>query len=321
MSMPTARPETTSTSSPGDRAVTEPAPETPTEIEAHGWREILRRSLQQFKHDAITDRAAALTYFGVLAIFPGLIVVVSILGLLGRSTTNRFLTNVESLAPGSVKSFLTTAIEQTQNRPGTAGAATAIGVVVAVWSASGYIAAFMRATNQIYSVDEGQPIWKTAPIRLAVTIAIIVMLIVTVLMVVVTGSIVSEVGQALGIGHTAVVVWDIAKWPVRSSLACCFLAILGLPERETTRLSLVHPRRCARRRHLAARVRRFGFYVHSPAPTTRPTARWRRSSSSWCGYGSPTLPFCSAPNSTPKSNTSGRSMLAFRSRSNRSSRP
>ncbi len=136
------------------------------------------------------------------------------------------MTNVESLAPGSVKSFLTTAIEQTQNRPGTAGAATAIGVVVAIWSASGYIAAFMRATNQIYSVDEGRPIWKTAPIRLAVTIAVMVMLIVTVLMVVVTGSVASQVGKAFGIGHTAVLVWDVAKWPVLLVIVSLMLSLL-----------------------------------------------------------------------------------------------
>jgi membrane protein len=214
------------TSSGAGQAAPRENPASPTEIPAPGWRDILRRALQQFKHDAITDRAAALTYFGVLAIFPGLIVVVSILGLLGRSTTNRFLANVESLAPGSVKSFLTTAIEQTQNRPGTAGAATAIGVVLAIWSASGYIAAFMRATNQIYSVDEGRPIWKTAPIRLAVTVAIVVMLIVTVLMVVVTGSIASQVGKALGIGHTAVLVWDFAKWPVLLVIVSLMLSLL-----------------------------------------------------------------------------------------------
>ena len=189
-------------------------PDSPTEIPSLGWRQILRRSLQQFKHDNITDRAAALTYFGVLAMFPGLLVVVSILGLVGRDTTTKVVANVGQLAPGTVKSFLDSVIHQTQDKPGSAGAAAVIGIVLALWSASSYIAAFMRATNDIYGVDEGRPIWKTAPIRFAVTVAIMVMLVITALMVVLSGSIATQFGKAFGIGHSAMLAWDIGKWPV-----------------------------------------------------------------------------------------------------------
>ncbi|MGX7680617.1 YihY/virulence factor BrkB family protein [Jatrophihabitans sp. DSM 45814] len=202
------------------------APDKPSEISSAGWRAILTRALQQFKHDNITDRAAALTYFGVLAIFPGLLVLVSLLGLMGRATTQTVLENVDQLAPGSVKSFLNTVVEQAQGRSGTAGIAAIIGIVIAVWSASGYIAAFMRAANQIYNVDEGRPIWKTAPVRLAVTVVIMVMLIASALMVVVTGSIATQLGKALGIGHTAVLVWDIAKWPVLLVLVSVMFSLL-----------------------------------------------------------------------------------------------
>src|SRR3954453_11349954 len=202
------------------------APDDPTDLGSHGWRQTLRRVRHGFKDDEITDRAAALTYYGVLSIFPGLLVVVSLLGLLGKGTTDRVLSNVESLAPGSVKSFITTAINQTQSRPGAAGAAAVIGVLLAVWSASGYVAAFMRATNQIYGVGEGRPIWKTAPVRLAITVTVMVLLIVTVLMVVVTGSIASQVGKALGIGHGAVLAWDIAKWPVLLVIVSLMLSLL-----------------------------------------------------------------------------------------------
>lgn len=189
-------------------------PDGPTEIPAPGWRSILVRTLRQFKHDHITDRAAALTYFGVLSMFPGLLVLVSILGLVGQDTTQKVLDNVGQLAPGGVKSFLNGVISQTQGRTGTASVAAIIGILIAIWSASGYIAAFMRATNQIYGVEEGRPIWKTAPTRLAVTVVIMVMLVLSALMVVLTGSVARQFGTALGIGHTAVLVWDIAKWPV-----------------------------------------------------------------------------------------------------------
>jgi len=189
-------------------------PERPKEMPKSGWVAILKRAVKQFKHDDVTDRAAALTYFGVLAIFPGVLALVSILGLLGKSTTNKVLSNIDEVAPSAVTSFLRTVIQQVQGKAGAAGLAFVIGLALALWSASGYVAAFMRAANAIYDVDEGRPIWKTAPVRLLVTLALVVMLAVSALMVVVTGPIASQVGKAFGIGDTAVLVWDIAKWPV-----------------------------------------------------------------------------------------------------------
>jgi membrane protein len=202
------------------------SPDSPTDIPAVGWRDILKRSLAQFKHDDITDRAAALTYFGVLALFPGVLVLVSILGLLGRSTTNKVLDNVGQLAPGGVRTFLNSVIEQTQGRTGAASVAAIAGILIAVWSASGYVAAFMRATNTIYGVDEGRPIWKTAPVRLGVTVVVMVMLVISALIVVLTGSIAKQVGHALGIGNTAVLVWDVAKWPVLLVIVSVMFSLL-----------------------------------------------------------------------------------------------
>jgi len=131
-------------------------PDKPSEMPKAGWFQILKRSLKQFKHDDVTDRAAALTYFGVLALFPAVLVMVSVLGLLGKSTTQKVLSNLGQVAPGAVKSFLTTVINQVQDKAGTAGLAAIIGIAVALWSASGYVAAFMRASNAIYDVDEGR---------------------------------------------------------------------------------------------------------------------------------------------------------------------
>lgn len=191
---------------------TEPA--SPTEIPRAGWQSILRRSIREFKHDDVTDRAAALTYFGVLALFPALLVLISMLGLLGRSTTQSALDNLRQVAPGRVNTFLRTVIEQVQGRSGAAGVGAIIGLVVALWAASGYVAAFMRASNAIYDVDEGRPIWRTAPLRLLVTLALAVMLVASAVIVVVTGPIATTVGRAIGIGNTALTVWNVAKWPV-----------------------------------------------------------------------------------------------------------
>jgi membrane protein len=200
-------------------------PQKPTDLSKKAYRDVLRRVRQQIKHDNLTDRAAALTYFGVLALFPALLVLVSAVGLLGHSTTQSLLDNIGQVAPGGVKTFLAQVIKQAQDR-GTAGVAGIIALVVGFWSASGYIAAFMRAANAIYNVDEGRPVWKTAPVRLAVTAAIGVLIALSAGMVVVTGRIAEQVGRALGIGHTAVVVWDILKWPVLLVLVSVMISLL-----------------------------------------------------------------------------------------------
>jgi membrane protein len=201
-------------------------PRTPTDMPKSGWTAILKRSLREFKHDDITDRAAALTYFGVLAIFPGMLVIVSILGLLGRSATNQVLSNLAQIAPGGVNSFLHGVVTQVQGRAGLAGIAGIIGLAVALWSASGYVAAFMRAANAIYDIDEGRPIWKTAPVRLLTTLALVIMLLIAAAIVVLTGPIADQVGSAVGIGSTAVLIWEIVKWPVLVVLVSMMLTVL-----------------------------------------------------------------------------------------------
>jgi membrane protein len=202
------------------------APERLTGIPKTGWLAILKRSIREFKHDEITDRAAALTYYGVLAIFPAMLVLVAILGMLGKSTTQQLLDNIGQVAPGGVNSFLKNVVTQVQGKAGAAGFAGVIGIVIALWSASGYVAAFMRASNTIYDVDEGRPMWKTAPIRLATTLALVVMLVIAAAIVVLTGPIAGQVGKAFGIGHTVVLVWDIAKWPVLVIIVSVMISLL-----------------------------------------------------------------------------------------------
>jgi membrane protein len=202
------------------------AVDNPSEMPKAGWLAIGKRAVRQVKHDDVTDRAAALTYFGVLAIFPGILVLVSIMGLLGKDKAQQVLDNLGKIAPGGVNSFLRTVIEQVQGKSGAAGIAAVVGIVLALWSASGYVAAFMRASNAIYEVDEGRPIWKTAPIRLGMTLALVIMLVASVVIIVVTGSVASQVGSALGIGDAAVLTWNIVKWPVLLVIVALMISLL-----------------------------------------------------------------------------------------------
>ena len=204
----------------------EGADDTPTDLPRAAWGGVLKRTFKEFKGDNLTDLAAALTYYGVLAIFPALIVIVSILGLLGQSVTNSLVDNLAKLTPSSAREIFTSAVHNIQSRPGTAGILFVVGLLIALWSASGYIAAFMRASNVIWDVEEGRPIYKTIPVRLGVTLLTVVLLTLSALAVVLTGSLAKNVGNVIGVGSTAVTVWDIAKWPVLLLVVAVILAIL-----------------------------------------------------------------------------------------------
>jgi membrane protein len=200
-------------------------PSGPTEMGSGSWLAAAKRTLGEFADDQLTDRAAALTYYAVLSIFPGLLVVLSLLGLLGTQA-KPLVDNLTKAAPSNVQQLIKPVTANLQNGHGAAGAAAIIGLVLAVWSASSYIAAFMRAANVVYDVPEGRPFWKTTPIRIGVTVLIMVLLVASALMVVVTGGLASHVGQVLGIGSTAVTVWDIAKWPVLLIIVSLMISIL-----------------------------------------------------------------------------------------------
>jgi membrane protein len=202
------------------------APEKPTSLRTRSWFGVLKRTLTEFKADNVTDWAAALTYYGVLAIFPALIALVSLLGLVGHAATQPLLTNIGKLAPGSVHQILASAIGNLQHSRGAAGVLFFVGLGAAIWSASGYIGAFMRAGNAIYDIEEGRPLFITIPVRLAITVVMLVLLVISALAVVLTGSLAGQIGKMVGIGGTAVTIWDIAKWPVLLLIVSFMFSIL-----------------------------------------------------------------------------------------------
>jgi membrane protein len=201
-------------------------PDEPTDLGVRGWWAALKRTVGEFKEDNLTDWAAALTYFGVLAIFPALIVLVSILQLVGESATQPLLDELGTVAPGPAKDIFTSAIEDLQGDQGAAGVLFIVGLLGALWSASSYVSAFMRASNAIYDMDEGRPIWKTLPVRVGLTLVLLVLLAVTTLAVVLTGGLAEQVGNLIGLGDTAVTVWNIAKWPVLLLVVSLMFALL-----------------------------------------------------------------------------------------------
>ncbi|MFD6967941.1 YihY/virulence factor BrkB family protein [Streptomyces sp. NPDC059949] len=210
---------------PSER-VEEQAPDRPSELPARSWKAVLRGTFKEFRNDELADRAAALTYYGVLALFPALLVLVSLLGLAGESTTARLLDNLQQLTPGSARDVITNAVEQLQGRSGVGSLMAIVGLVVALWSASGYVAAFIRSANAVYDIPEGRPVWKVLPLRLALTVTLMVLACASALIVVFTGGVAQRVGTAVGIGDSALRVWSIAKWPVLVLLVTIMIALL-----------------------------------------------------------------------------------------------
>src|SRR5437660_6494698 len=202
------------------------APKSPPQLPARSWSGTLKRTGKGFQDDNLTDWAAALTYYGVLSIFPALIALVSILGLIGRSVTQPLLRNLTTAAPGPARDIFTSAINGLEHSKGAAGVLMVVGIATAIWSASGYVGGFMRASNAIYEMEEGRPIWKTRPIQVSVTIVLMILLVVSGIAVVFTGGLAQQVGRVIGVGGTAVTVWDIAKWPVLVIVVALMFSIL-----------------------------------------------------------------------------------------------
>ncbi|HEX6585547.1 MAG TPA: YihY/virulence factor BrkB family protein [Solirubrobacterales bacterium] len=193
----------------------------------HGsWRAVVKRSVAEFRDDNLTDWAAALTYYGILAIFPAILALVSVLGLIGSNATQPLLDNLAAVAPGPAQEMLTSAVGNLQESRGAAGLMLIVGLALALWSASSYVAAFMRASNDIWDVEEGRPIWRTLPTRVLTTLALLLMLAAVAVGVTFTGGLAEAAGEVLGVEGTALDVWDIVKWPVIILAVMTMLALL-----------------------------------------------------------------------------------------------
>ncbi|MEV4943135.1 YihY/virulence factor BrkB family protein [Streptomyces zaomyceticus] len=213
------------TAGPGPQ-VEEQAPDRLSELPKRSWKAVLRGTLKEFKDDELADRAAALTYYGVLALFPALLVLVSMLGVAGESATKQVLDNLQELTPGAARDVISNAVQQLQGNAGIGSLLAIVGILVAIWSASGYVAAFIRASNAVYDMPEGRPVWKVLPLRIGLTVVLMILAVASALIVVFTGTLARQAGSALGVGDTALTVWSIAKWPVLLVLVTGMIALL-----------------------------------------------------------------------------------------------
>ncbi len=197
------------------------------DLTMRAWWHALRDAGKAFNSENRTDNAAALTYYSVLSIFPGLIVVVSLLGVLGsQESIDGMLRIAEDLGSESAVDTLRGPIENIVAHSGEAGVALIIGVLAALWSASGYVGAFIRTSNEIYGVEEDRPFWKLRPRQLAITVVMTVAVAVILTLLVVTGPLATAIGEEIGFGDTALTIWSIVKWPLLFFAVVCVIGLL-----------------------------------------------------------------------------------------------
>jgi membrane protein len=203
------------------------SPDHPGELPKRSWWQIAKRTAKEFQDDNLTDWAAALVYYGTMSLFPMLLVLVALLGLVGQSSTiNTMIDSLRSAGLTDVADSVQKPLNDIVANKGGAGALLGFGLLGSLWSASGYIGAFMRACNAIYEVKEGRPFWKLRPLQVAITLVGVLILSVVSIAVVVSGPIAEAVGSALGLGDTAVSVWSVAKWPVMLVIVMAMIAAL-----------------------------------------------------------------------------------------------
>ena len=201
-------------------------PDAVTDLNKRSWKFILKKVLREFSQDQCTDLAAALTYYAVLALFPALLAIVSILGLVGQGQqgTDALMNVIRQMAPSAADTVQGVVSQLTQTQ--SVGFGLAVGVLGALWSASGYVGAFGRAMNRVYEIDEGRPFYKLRPVMLVITLVAVILAALVALALVISGPVARAVGSAIGLGDTAVAVWNIAKWPVILGVVILVVAIL-----------------------------------------------------------------------------------------------
>ena len=202
-------------------------PDSPGDMKKTSWLYVARKTISEFSKDQCTDLAAALTYYAVLALFPAIIAILSILGLVGQgpAIVDSLLKIMSSSGLSGVAKTLGPTLKQLTNTPG-AGIALIIGLATALWSASGYVGSFGRAMNRVYEIGEGRPVWKLRPVLLLVTLISVILVAVVLFALVASGPVATSIGNAVGLGSTAVLVWNIAKWPVILVIVVFIVALL-----------------------------------------------------------------------------------------------
>ncbi|MUN62599.1 YihY family inner membrane protein [Kocuria sediminis] len=203
-------------------------PSSPTQITGLSWSYVLRRTVHEFRRDECTDSAAVLTFFAVLSVFPALLAVVSLLGVVGQAeeTVGTILRLLhESGVPAEAVAVLEGPIRELAESSA-AGPALVTGLVGALWTASAYVRAFGRSMNRIYEVEEGRPFWKLYPLMVGVTLVLVALAVGMMLVVLLSGPVAERLGELVDLPGSTLRLWQAARGPVVLALLSFVVALL-----------------------------------------------------------------------------------------------
>jgi membrane protein len=189
---------------------------------------ITKRTLLSFYHDQMTHHAAALTYYGLMSLFPAVLLALSLLGLLGQypGTYNAIIGYLRDVAPPSVLVPLDSSLRGALRSQGTATTALVIGIVVALYGTTGALEATRRAMNVVLEADGGRSFLRRKLIDVVSTFVLMALVLISLVMVFVGGPFAEDLLGFIGLGPSAARIWDVARWPGALGVAMLVFAFI-----------------------------------------------------------------------------------------------
>jgi membrane protein len=213
-----------------DAATPRPLPMKIRQLRWSTWRGVLWRSLVGYPKGGCIDFAGAMTYRAVTAMIPSLVVIVSLVNLVtdGQAAVDAVVAILRDLGAGSIvaNSGLRTVLDSLLVKQGSASVLLGSGLFGAIWSGSGYVAAFTRASNRIYGVREGRPWWKVQLLQFGLATVALVLLAVEAAGLVISGPLAKLVGDRVHAGAPFRLAWSAGRWPVLVLIAVVLLSLL-----------------------------------------------------------------------------------------------
>ena len=204
-----------------------------------------KRAFQRFQKDEMSDRAAALTYYSLLSLFPALLFGVAALGFFGRQAliTDAADYLLQAGAPRETVNAVTKALASAQSQRSTAFTALIVALGTSLYGASGAFGAVGRALNVVYRVEEGRNFIRKKAHDIGWTAALLVLIVITFALIFVGGSVADDLFGKIGLGSVAADIWMIARWPAALVFAMLVYAIVyyAAPNVEVPRFQFITP--------------------------------------------------------------------------------
>jgi membrane protein len=187
-----------------------------------------KRTIVSFYDDQMTHHAAALTYYGLMSLFPAALLGLSLLGLLGQypDTYNAIITYLEDVVPESVVEPLDRSLRSALQSRGAATTAFVVGVVIALYGTTGALEAARRALNVVFEVESGRGFVRRKVVDVLSTFVLMALVLVSLILVFVGGEFAEDLLGFIGLGPTVAEIWNVARWPIALLVAMLVFAFI-----------------------------------------------------------------------------------------------